>query len=96
MVERSARGRPPHPDILTPAEWRIAHAVRHGMTTRAIARRQGVSVDAVKFHLDNIRRKLGLQTRAQAAEGSHPRGMNDPKLDGTRNRRGGARWRTSG
>jgi DNA-binding CsgD family transcriptional regulator/catechol 2,3-dioxygenase-like lactoylglutathione lyase family enzyme len=65
MVERSARGRPPHPDILTPAEWRIAHAVRHGMTTRAIARRQGVSVDAVKFHLDNIRRKLGLQTRAQ-------------------------------
>lgn len=59
------RGRPPHPDVLTPAEWRIAHAVRHGMPTRMIAQRQGVSIDAVKFHLGNIMDKLGLENRAQ-------------------------------
>lgn len=35
------------------------------MRTRAIARRQGVSVDAVKYHLANIMRKLGLESRAQ-------------------------------
>lgn len=66
MVASSRRrGRPPHPDVLTPAEWRIAHAVRHGMGTRMIAQRQGVSIDAVKFHLGNILDKLGLDNRAQ-------------------------------
>lgn len=29
---RRARGRPPHDDVLTPTEWRIAHAVQHGMS----------------------------------------------------------------
>ncbi|HCU76930.1 LuxR C-terminal-related transcriptional regulator [Leucobacter triazinivorans] len=66
MAESShRRGRPPHPDVLTPAEWRIAHAVRHGMPNRMIARRQGVSLDAVKFHIGNILDKLGLDSRAE-------------------------------
>jgi DNA-binding NarL/FixJ family response regulator len=47
------RGRPRHPDLLTPAEWRVVDAVRHGMGTRQIARRRGVSPDAVKFHVAN-------------------------------------------
>jgi catechol 2,3-dioxygenase-like lactoylglutathione lyase family enzyme len=51
--------------VLTPAEWRVVDAVRHGMTTRAIAHRRGVSVDAVKFHIANALDKLGLHTRAQ-------------------------------
>ncbi|MPZ21797.1 MAG: hypothetical protein GEV06_28525 [Luteitalea sp.] len=59
-----ARGRPAHPDVLTPAEWRIVHAVRHGMTNREIARRRGISLDAVKFHIDNALGKLGLENRA--------------------------------
>lgn len=58
------RGRPPHPDVLTPAEWRVVHAVRHGMTNTEIARRRGISVDAVKFHVANAIGKLGLRTRA--------------------------------
>ena len=33
----TARGRPKHPDILTPAEWRVVNAVRHGMSNRLIA-----------------------------------------------------------
>jgi DNA-binding CsgD family transcriptional regulator/catechol 2,3-dioxygenase-like lactoylglutathione lyase family enzyme len=58
-----SRGRPPHDDVLTPTEWRIVHAVQHGMTNREIAARRGISIDAVKFHLDNIRAKLGIDTK---------------------------------
>jgi DNA-binding CsgD family transcriptional regulator/catechol 2,3-dioxygenase-like lactoylglutathione lyase family enzyme len=57
------RGRPPHDDVLTPTEWRIVHAVQHGLTNREIATRRGVSVDAVKFHMDNIRAKLGIDRK---------------------------------
>lgn len=39
--------------------------VRHGMTGRAIARRQGVSADAVKFHVANVLMKLGMSSRAE-------------------------------
>ena len=59
------RGRPPHDDILTPAEWRMVEMIRHGMTGPQIARRAGVSTDAVKFHVANILAKLGLASRAQ-------------------------------
>jgi FixJ family two-component response regulator len=45
------RGRPRHDDLLTPAEWRVAEAVRHGLTNPEIARLQGVSMDAVKYHV---------------------------------------------
>jgi DNA-binding CsgD family transcriptional regulator/catechol 2,3-dioxygenase-like lactoylglutathione lyase family enzyme len=63
MAIRRQRGRPPHPDVLTPAEWRVADAVRHGMRNRTIARLRGISAGAVKFHLTNIRDKLGLGSR---------------------------------
>lgn len=59
------RGRPPHPDQLTPAEWKVVEAVRHGLTNPDIARRQGVSVDAVKFHVANALQKLGLSSRQE-------------------------------
>ena len=60
---RRARGRPPHDDVLTPAEWRVAHAVQHGMSDREIAERRGISRDGVKFHVKNLRTKLALPTR---------------------------------
>jgi DNA-binding CsgD family transcriptional regulator/catechol 2,3-dioxygenase-like lactoylglutathione lyase family enzyme len=59
------RGRPPYADVLTPAEWRVVEAVRHGMTNPTIARRQGVSLDAVKYHVANALQKLGLDRRAE-------------------------------
>ena len=39
--------------------------IRHGMTGPHIARRAGVSTDAVKFHVANILGKLGLSSRAE-------------------------------
>lgn len=62
-MDQAPRGRPPFPDVLTPAEWRVAEAVRHGLTNRQIAERQGVSLDAVKFHVTNVLQKLSLSNR---------------------------------
>jgi DNA-binding CsgD family transcriptional regulator/catechol 2,3-dioxygenase-like lactoylglutathione lyase family enzyme len=58
-------GRPPHDDVLTPAEWKVAEQVRHGMTNRRIAERMGVSVDAVKFHVSNALSKLCFSSREE-------------------------------
>ena len=65
MSRFDRRGRPPHPDVLTPAEWRTVDAVRHGMTNRQIAQRRGVSLDAVKFHVAHAIDKLGLNSRKE-------------------------------
>lgn len=59
------KGRPPCPDRLTPGEWRIVDAVRHGLSNPEIARRRAVSVDAVKFHVANALAKLGLASRGE-------------------------------
>ncbi|HEX8241282.1 MAG TPA: LuxR C-terminal-related transcriptional regulator [Allosphingosinicella sp.] len=59
------RGRPPHDDLLTPAEWRVAELVRHGLTNRRIAERMGVSTDAVKFHVANALAKVGVASRQE-------------------------------
>jgi len=61
----SGPGRPRHDDVLTPAEWKVAEQVRHGLTNRRIAQRMGVSPDAVKFHIGNALSKLGFSSRAQ-------------------------------
>jgi DNA-binding CsgD family transcriptional regulator/catechol 2,3-dioxygenase-like lactoylglutathione lyase family enzyme len=51
--------------VLTPSEWRTVHAVQHGMSNAEIARRRGVSLDAVKFHVSNALSKLGLRNRRE-------------------------------
>ncbi|MGA7537546.1 MAG: VOC family protein [Steroidobacteraceae bacterium] len=76
------RGRPPHDDVLTPAEWRITHAVQHGMSDREIAERRGISREGVKFHVDNVREKLGLRSRKAL------RGWFQPPKDSALARRG--------
>ncbi|MGH6913093.1 MAG: helix-turn-helix domain-containing protein, partial [Geminicoccales bacterium] len=64
MNARRGRGRPPHPDVLTPAEWHVLDWVRHGVGRAEIARRRGTSLNAVKYHLANISGKLGVRGRA--------------------------------
>src|SRR5690242_20411598 len=63
MKPKRPRGRPPHADLLTPAEWRTVYAVQHGMSNVEIARRRGISVNAVKFHVTNALAKLELTDR---------------------------------
>jgi predicted enzyme related to lactoylglutathione lyase/DNA-binding CsgD family transcriptional regulator len=63
MTPRRGRGRPPHPDVLTPAEWLVLDMLRHGSRRAEVALRRGITVDAVKYHLGNISGKLGVSTR---------------------------------
>jgi DNA-binding CsgD family transcriptional regulator/catechol 2,3-dioxygenase-like lactoylglutathione lyase family enzyme len=72
MSQDRGRGRPPHNDLLTPAEWQVAEAVRHGLTNPAIALRLGVSVDAVKFHVGNALQKLCFANRGDGVRRDSP------------------------
>jgi hypothetical protein len=45
------RGRPRHPDILTPREWEVLDLIRRDLSNEGIAARRGISVDGVKFHV---------------------------------------------
>lgn len=84
MTGARSRGRPPHPDVLTPAEWRTAEFVRHGLSNRAIAQLQGVSADAVKFHVSSALAKLGLSRRGELRHWTGVRGdSNLAKTDRT-------------
>ncbi len=64
-MDQRRRGRPPHDDVLTAAEWQVVEAVRHGLSNRAIAERRGVSLDAVKYHVANVLSKLGFASRRE-------------------------------
>ena len=66
-MTRRGPGRPPYPDILTPAEWRILDEVRTGATNAEIAIRLGISPYTVKYHVSNILGKLELRNRRQIA-----------------------------
>ena len=66
-MERNRGGRPRHPDVLTPAEWRVLDALRDGGTNAEIAARLGVSPDTVKTHISNMLAKLELRDRRALA-----------------------------
>ncbi len=65
MKRTHLRGRPPFQDQLTPSEWKVVEAVRHGLSNPQIASRQGVGIDAVKYHVGNALHKLGLKSRME-------------------------------
>jgi DNA-binding CsgD family transcriptional regulator len=67
MLPLMGRGRPPHPDLLTPREWEVLSLIREGLTNPQIAQRLGVTESAAKFHVSEILTKLGVDSRQQAA-----------------------------
>jgi DNA-binding CsgD family transcriptional regulator len=66
-TERRPRGRPPHPDILTPREWQVLDLLREGLSNEQIAQRLDVSLATAKYHVSEILTKLGLTSREEAA-----------------------------
>jgi two-component system, NarL family, nitrate/nitrite response regulator NarL len=52
--------------LLTPREAQVLDAIADGLTNKAIARRLGISLHTVKFHVESVFRKLGASTRAEA------------------------------
>ena len=61
------RGRPSHPDILTPREYEVLALLREGLTNPQIADRLGITLDGAKYHVSEILGKLGVATREDAA-----------------------------
>jgi DNA-binding NarL/FixJ family response regulator len=51
---------------LTPRELEILQLVLTGKTNKAIASEIYVSAKTVEFHLDNLYKKIGVQTRMMA------------------------------
>ena len=60
-MARRSRGRPAHPDVLTPTEWSVLDMYRHGLARRTIAAMRGISEYGVRYHLRNIAGKLGVE-----------------------------------
>jgi DNA-binding NarL/FixJ family response regulator len=52
---------------LTDREFEVAELVTDGLTNHAIARRLSVAARTVETHVENIRRKLQVNSRAQIA-----------------------------
>jgi DNA-binding CsgD family transcriptional regulator len=51
---------------LTPREIEVLAALADGLGNKAVARRLGISPHTVKFHIEQLFRKLGAGTRAEA------------------------------
>jgi DNA-binding CsgD family transcriptional regulator len=63
----SRRGRPKHPDILTPRESEVLDLLREGCSNEQIAERLRISVSGAKYHVSEILSKLHLENRTDAA-----------------------------
>lgn len=54
-------------DVLTQREREVAALAATGVTTKSLARRLGLSTKTIEFHLTNVFRKVGVQSRAELA-----------------------------
>ena len=61
------RGRPPHPDVLTPREWEVLALLREHLTDEQIAERLDITIHGAKYHVREILSKLGVASRQDAA-----------------------------
>jgi photosystem II stability/assembly factor-like uncharacterized protein/DNA-binding CsgD family transcriptional regulator len=61
------RGRPRHPDVLTPREQDVLALIRDGLTNEQIADRLNIGFETAKSHVAEILSKLGVATREEAA-----------------------------
>jgi DNA-binding CsgD family transcriptional regulator len=63
----NTRGRPRHPEVLTPRQQEVLALLRRGLTNEEIARELNISADGVKFHVSDILRRLHVESRHEAA-----------------------------
>ncbi len=63
----AARDRPQASDVaLTPREFDVLALIAEGASNKAIARRLGISVHTVKFHIASLLDKLDAEGRTEA------------------------------
>ena len=71
---RPRRGRTTGADSLTPGELRVVELAARGLTNREIADELFVTTKAVRWHLGNAYRKLGISSREELAQWVAPDG----------------------
>jgi DNA-binding CsgD family transcriptional regulator len=54
------------PVLLTPREIKVLGALGNGITNKEVARLLGISPHTVKFHIESLFRKLGVESNAPA------------------------------
>jgi DNA-binding NarL/FixJ family response regulator len=61
------KGQPlPPPDLLTPRELEVLNLLAEGLPNKLIANQLGISEHTVKFHVNAVMNKLGVQSRTEA------------------------------
>jgi two-component system, NarL family, nitrate/nitrite response regulator NarL len=65
----------PAPRLLTAREAEILAQIARGLSNKAIARRLGISAHTVKYHLEAVFSKLGVNSRAEALSQGIQRGL---------------------
>ena len=65
LERRGLRGLPRRQALLTPREREVLRLFGHGLRTKEIAVRLGISVKTVETHRRHIQRKLGLRSWAE-------------------------------
>ena len=65
---------------LTEREVSMLKAVARGLSNKAISKEFWVTEQTVKFHLNNVYRKLGVPNRTAAAGFAHEQGLVEPAL----------------
>ena len=60
---------------LSPRELEVLVAVERGASNKGVARELGVTVEAVKFHLKRVYRKLSVHRRTEALKAARKRGL---------------------
>ena len=70
--EAKQNGHPRH-DGLTPREMQVAALLTNGLSNKEIATKLHIAVRTADAHVEHIRNKLGLRTRAQIAVWAHER-----------------------
>jgi len=74
-VLKAMRGEDAGSSGFSPRERKILTEMCQGRTNKQIARGLNLSENTVKFHLKNIFRKLGVNTRSAAVAAVHTRGL---------------------
>jgi DNA-binding NarL/FixJ family response regulator len=65
----------PAPRLLTAREAEILALIAQGLSNKSIARRLGISAHTVKYHLEAVFSKLGVNSRAEALSRGIQRGL---------------------
>jgi DNA-binding NarL/FixJ family response regulator len=71
----AARPQPAVTSLLSAREQEVLRLVAQGLSTRAVSQQLLIGSSTVNYHLTSIFRKLGVDTRAQAAAVAAQRGL---------------------